>query len=329
MKREIASYAFVFALGFFMGTAHASTANVSLLVPPDRSLVEKRSISIVARAKESAIDAVQLSVSGKKDPTLLKPVNGVVCYGDIILSHGENRITIAGLKRGTVVEQETIVVSFPGYAVSRYGAASPGFKKYVFHAAAPESQCRPCHSMEFAEPKEPSSLGKSPCIGCHGKMLADYRFVHGPAASWACTTCHQRKATVEGTSALQGDEKSCSECHAETMDGWKTKKYQHGPTEAGLCIVCHNPHGSNFPYFVRMNTGHLCNSCHEKKILQPHVITGFTWNGHPLKVDAENARLGMTISCASCHNPHAGNNPRFLIGYDGSLTDFCRRCHKF
>ncbi|HEX9023317.1 MAG TPA: cytochrome c3 family protein [Geobacteraceae bacterium] len=328
MKRLISSHAIAGMLLLSAGPACGSTTGLSLLAPPERSFVERGTISVVASVNGHETDEIRMTVNGSRQPPH-RGAGGIVCYGGVRLSSGENRITIAALKSGKVIDEKTIRVFSGDECAPGYGAALPGFKRYVFHTADMEKRCDRCHQMDYGERGSSSSPGKSPCFGCHGKMLDGLRFVHGPSAVWACNTCHRRETGGPMSGALRSDGQSCVECHAESIEEWEKRKFRHGPTEAGMCVVCHNPHGSDLPFFIRMKPGRLCNSCHEMQALQPHVISGFTRNGHPLEVDAGKARLGMAISCASCHNPHAGDSPRFLIGYEGSLSSFCMRCHKF
>ena len=118
-----------------------------------------------------------------------------------------------------------------------------------------------------------------------------------------------------------------SVCHTEKLTEWQSEKFGHGPTMAGKCAFCHNPHASDEKYFLRKSTSDLCGYCHEDKLKNPHIVAEiFSNKGHPVKlIKGKTGRLD--VSCASCHNPHAANNVYFIRGYKESKMDLCPKCH--
>lgn len=304
--------------------ALSGEADLLVLTPHDKAVVGGRTISLVAKLPSGLFDQLEVTLNGSK---LLLPASGkaILCHNGLDLAEGINRISVVGLKGGKPLEQRTLEVFFK--PVFPGNQEPDGFSRYVFHTDANEQPCSSCHSADFEDASSfPGAPQESPCFKCHKKMLGGLKFVHPPSAAWACYMCHRRKSADSGTSALEGNSQACRICHAETLTSWKRQKFRHGPTDAGLCFLCHSPHGSGFRYFLRKDTVNLCTTCHERGTLQPHIISG---QGHPLQVDEKHATMNMTITCASCHSPHAGNNPRVLRGYRGSLTTFCLRCHKF
>ena len=156
--------------------------------------------------------------------------------------------------------------------------------------------------------------------------MANYRFVHGPAAVWSCTACHETRGSGRKLSVRQPDEKVCLPCHE---NDWSKKKYLHGPTAAGNCTACHNPHASNENYFLRLNTADLCVACHDDIASKPHVISGFSGvAGHPVRKSPDPFNPGSDFTCASCHNPHATDFPFMLSGDSSSMFQYCQSCHK-
>lgn len=310
--------------------ACASASNLSILIPPDKSCVDIQPITLVVRGGKSTLDDLQVTVNGKKqDLPPRSPDSDTACYNGIGLSRGKNQISVTGLKEGKVVEERRITV----YSKSNFswGYMPPEYKRYFFHVTDNEKRCAPCHQTDFRKIAEnPGKPEQSPCFSCHRKIMTGYKFVHGPAGVWSCTMCHAvdiKKDLKE--SVMKAGNESCSACHGEALVDWQAKKYLHSPVTAGTCALCHNVHASNEQYFLRVNAGDLCISCHEDILSKPHAITGFSRRGHPIRVSSDSSKLGRGITCASCHNPHAGDGPKFLKNYKGTLTGFCVTCHKF
>jgi len=71
-----------------------------------------------------------------------------------------------------------------------------------------------------------------------------------------------------------------------------------------LCITCHNPHKSSFPYLLRGPQTELCLSCHQN-----------------LSFDS----LCKNTECGNCHQLHNNSN-RFFINYK-NMINTCLNCH--
>jgi predicted CXXCH cytochrome family protein len=119
----------------------------------------------------------------------------------------------------------------------------------------------------------------------------------------------------------------CLGCHKkELFQG----KVVHAPVESGKCQVCHNPHDSANVALLKMEPAALCLDCHSEINKGPHVIAGFSRNGHPLgnekKVAQDPLHPGKKFYCNSCHEPHRSERPklnRFPLGMESCMT-----CHK-
>ena len=309
--------------------AEAVFGNLAVVVPPDKAITESELISIVVRLAGNAVDQLQISVNNRKQPLTARPYNQhYACKDGIQLSYGLNKIKVVGLKDGKKVEEVNTQVFYRTELAQTSSGVPPGFKQYSFHVGSNEKTCTPCHQLEFnkSDAKTPSGE-QSPCFTCHKKLLTNYIFVHGPAAVWSCLTCHEGKSRNPKLAVLKPDGKVCVNCHEYS---WENKKYQHGPTAAGSCTTCHNPHASNNANFLRLSPGDLCVACHEDVLSRPHILTGFSGNGHPVRKYPDPFNPGREFNCVSCHNPHGGNSQRFLNGYDNSMEmqDFCMTCHK-
>lgn len=87
--------------------------------------------------------------------------------------------------------------------------------------------------------------------------------------------------------------------------------YIHGPLAAGVCTICHSPHGTNEKYMLRLPQGQMCLLCHQ----QVRELTYFA-NQHKLFEEGQ---------CSGCHDPHSSTNPNFFLR--GSGNELCFLCH--
>ncbi len=328
------SLSFVLSLLLMLASAGvcAADGDLAIVSPPDRSVLGSRQISVVVRPGSAAIDELVFTVN-KRKPLLRKKSSDrpVICTAGIQLAPGENRIRVVGLKAGKDVASREIRVF---YSMELSEAAPPpgDFGGYIFHDGDHEEPCRPCHRLDFRGTEDnPRTPADSPCYTCHRSIITAYKFAHGPSAVWSCTACHAAQPKGADGSRLKADGTSCTICHEDSINLWKSMKHQHGPTAAGKCITCHNPHASDQANFLRLETVDLCASCHEEILSRPHVVST-RLGGHPLHISPDPFKPNRDFTCASCHNPHAGESPVFLTNYKSTMTglsDFCRTCHLF
>lgn len=303
--------------------------NFIVITPPDNSFVESGSISVVLAPPKDGLDEVRISVN-KSDYSLKRSADkGYVCCEGIDLARGMNQLRIGVLKRGEVIAERNLTVFFRSDLSPKAYSAPSGFKRHVFHLPENEKTCAPCHPMKVSRVDEnPPTPQQSGCFTCHKKITAG-KFVHSPAGEWSCGTCHNGKP-MKGGSALAADGTSCSGCHKDNLAKWNNKEFRHGPSDAGHCTACHNPHASDQPSFLHLNATDICVSCHEEIMTKPHVTASVsTKEGHPVKISPDPLRPGRDFTCASCHNPHAGDAPNFLNNYTASMSihRFCLSCH--
>jgi predicted CXXCH cytochrome family protein len=111
---------------------------------------------------------------------------------------------------------------------------------------------------------------------------------HGPYAAKLCDACHLRAAT---NALVAPGEQLCFRCHELGMD----KKYVHGPLASGGCLVCHDPHRSQYRYLlVSDNTG-FCFHCHETSALEQGT-----------------AHENVEEKCTICHDAHKSDKKYLL-----------------
>ena len=118
---------------------------------------------------------------------------------------------------------------------------------------------------------------------------------------------------------------TCLSCHQGMLDG----AFRHGPTEAGYCNLCHDPHASPNPAWLRKPAWDLCVTCHAEMAEGKHVVAGFvSGKTHPTKGRSDPARPGRELSCASCHNAHSGKSRSLFVYGVKERHDLCVQCHK-
>lgn len=205
----------------------------------------------------------------------------------------------------------------------------------------------------------PDDIKSENCLTCHPDKK-EGKAVH-TAVGMGCENCHQATSEKdkEKTSITLIAEGGglCAMCHKASRG-----PVQHGPYKAGQCLVCHEPHASNFPKQTRAETNTLCMSCHGSN--RPDVkvnadaktvslLGGRTFDlasyekapkigaehsdksaaptvSHPVtgkdprKPDAE-------LSCISCHDPHGSQAGKLLRNPTESRNqaeNLCLSCHR-
>lgn len=186
----------------------------------------------------------------------------------------------------------------------------------------------------------PDAIKSENCLTCHPDKK-EGKAVH-TAVGMGCENCHQATSEKdkEKTSITLIAEGGglCAVCHKASRG-----PVQHGPYKAGQCLVCHEPHASNFPKQTRAETTTLCMSCHGSsrpdvkvnadaktvfllggRILDlasyekaPKVGVGHSKestppvSSHPV-VGRDPRKHDVELNCLSCHDPHASGAEHLL-----------------
>jgi len=193
---------------------------------------------------------------------------------------------------------------------------------YLFHRNdVVPSACALCHDDNLpADARlDVKTLAKnadfSPvCYSCHRRLTTENKWLHGPAASVACLTCHRSGNGNRKITTLVGRvDDACFSCHINKRK-WTKNAYVHGPAATGDCTVCHDPHGGDFPYMLWADAKiDICIACHtDKKSLKGNTA-GFKEHG-----------IIPGNGCSACHSPHASDY-RFQLS--GAINDVCVACH--
>ena len=135
-------------------------------------------------------------------------------------------------------------------------------------------------------------------------------FLHMPTdEKMDCQNCHKLDTTPVTYQRMNVMGASCQTdmCHGDMGKD----KYVHGPVGAGVCISCHNPHGSLEKRSVSRSGLSLCLVCHENKEneLQQENVHGII----------------SSSGCIDCHDPHESPNKFQLTA--STTSELCFACH--
>ena len=195
---------------------------------------------------------------------------------------------------------------------------------------------------------EPKDVKPETCLTCHPEKKQG-QFVH-TAVRMGCPECHHivtgKNQTTITLFARGGN--LCAKCHEARLD-----PVLHGPYKNGQCLVCHEPHASNFKAQIRADVNSLCLECHAprpnagstvslfslqtitraefeaapKIDLDPSLRFGHPRPAHPVAGVADPLHAGEKISCLSCHASHASTLPHLLLSANGAES-VCDACHR-
>ena len=174
--------------------------------------------------------------------------------------------------------------------------------------------CNTCHKMESLG-QQKKKIGwvvekSEVCFKCHGdkKPLVGYdKSMHPPVFNGDCIQCHSPHLKLEKAQLLLPKEKLCYKCHESFAK--KAEEFKGGsihlPVEESDCLVCHNPHKSEFNALLESRLNTLCFECHYEKTSN--------YNGKTLIYYHEPPTEDL---CTVCHDPHWSKNKSLLKDKD-------------
>lgn len=212
-------------------------------------------------------------------------------------------------------------------------------KKYV-HGPVAVGGCSVCHNPHTSDfPKLLKATGNDVCYACHTDKVEAFqgkKFIHKPVKE-SCIKCHDPHAgDYEFNFAKSGLEGLCFECHADKKEYLEKITVKHGGLETEKrCIVCHDPHVSNYVKQLVAQPVDLCNSCHDREYVKGNYKVINT------KELLENNKIHhgpiKEKDCSACHNTHGSKNFRmlrayfpqvFYSGYNVENYAVCFMCHE-
>ncbi|MHB8845435.1 MAG: cytochrome c3 family protein [Nitrospirota bacterium] len=119
-------------------------------------------------------------------------------------------------------------------------------------------------------------------------------------------------------------QETCTTCHPGMLKG----AFKHGPAAAGTCTLCHDPHASNYFWWVRAPSWKLCTTCHDEKKTTGHLVASVRGKvSHPTRGRVDPLRPERMLACISCHEPHS-SPVKELLAYEIRETyQICGFCH--
>ena len=342
MRITFISYAFAFLFVCSL-TAEGGQNVVFVHYPDDMAVMEFNLLSISLSLAQGSADLLEIEINNKNKAIIVQP-RKFECLS-VPLELGINEINIRAKKEDRSVDDVVLVVFRRSDLVGKYKKPTAGFQKAYFHMKD-RPQCVACHHVLKPTEADNKTINietyaaelsknkanvpsESTCYSCHRGMTS-YPFVHGPNFVWSCLTCHDSQAEPKYSVKYPVPE-LCYKCHVEQKQKRSGKKSYHAPYLTDKCVICHNPHASENPHSLVEPTWLLCVSCHTDKGDGRHIIAGYFYGSrhrrHPTHGVLDPSRKGQELTCASCHNPHASDSPKFVTLYVRRRFDLCIKCH--
>ena len=327
MTRSKLTQLIIFTLMFLCLLSSSSALALTIAFPPNESFVEHEAVNMILQMEKNALDTVKVKVNDYQyPPMIINSGTENLCFG-IILPPGINKIQVEGFLDEKKIISQDLQLFYLLKLSKDFNKPPNDFRKYIFHTPENEKDCNDCHKMEIDKGDlTPETPEDSPCYKCHNNKISS-SVQHDPAAEWTCFECHQSEKGASKYSVPEPIVEICNQCHDQYSE-WSAMKEMHGPVAVGQCLLCHDPHGSDWPAFTRIHTTDLCNNCHTGKTSGNHVLAGFFGKGHPTRGVPHPTEDGKEFTCAGCHDPHASNFKKMLRQDHRKMTIYCNDCHK-
>jgi predicted CXXCH cytochrome family protein len=242
---------------------------------------------------------------------------------------------------------------------------SPKLMARFMHPPFEAKSCDMCHApAKDGKVVLTQTDVKSLCVTCHddkAKLIETAKVPH-PGAMGDCTDCHSPHASNQPGLPKTDAVSICLGCHTE-IDDLSKKAVHHQPVFSQGCATCHTPHGGDIDHLLRAKGNALCLECHgpdtaPQRDAAEHLLTIFNGAvklpedyfkknkvpilplryglGHPVEdhpvsdvMDPTNQnKVKTSLSCLSCHQPHASAQADLLVKDQQNNTEFCDNCHK-
>jgi predicted CXXCH cytochrome family protein len=164
---------------------------------------------------------------------------------------------------------------------------------------------KPAKPIPAVKPHDP--LGGKECSDCHRRVVPS-KVNCLLAKKDLCEFCHQVPAEGGIARLVETPEPLCFKCHKKDQ---YTGKFVHGPSAAGACIACHDPHGGNVPGMLRILGRPMCLECHKDMSAQ--------------FANAKFRHKAAATECTDCHSPHMSEQ-RYML--TSAAPGLCGKCHE-
>jgi len=241
---------------------------------------------------------------------------------------------------------------------------SPKLMQAFLHNPFESKSCDTCHQpAKDGKVVLTAATAKEVCVTCHSDKAEQIEKakVQHPGAAGDCTDCHDPHAGRSPGFPKPDSVSVCLGCHNDQAEQGK-KVHAHQPAFEQGCATCHDPHGNSNEHLLRVaKVNTLCLECHgpdakPKKLESEHLVAIFDGTvklpedyfrkvpiiplkfgaGHPVErhpvsdlVDPNNpSKVLKTMTCLTCHQPHASAQPDLLVKDQANNQAFCKSCHK-
>jgi len=246
----------IIAISTILASQNTSFAKpyLEILTPPELCSTNSNHVFIIGKTNAQLI---KIKINNKNQSEVIVKDSIFHYYAEF--GYGLNEILITPIISGqTISDSNTVsidILSSPNIAKKFENI----FKDYKFHNFQPNNGCINCHSYECEDPQLLDT--SKPCYNCHGRLKQQFE-EHIKDGERTCVICHKLKQDL--TLIKPGDsmnENPCFYCHKDKI-GKFAQEFIHGPVAGGSCVICHNPHGSEFERNLRSSEIILCASCH-------------------------------------------------------------------
>ena len=211
--------------------------------------------------------------------------------------------------------------------------------KYI-HGPVTVGGCTMCHNPHEADFSNLlSASGNDACFQCHTDKVEAFRgkkFFHKPVKE-KCINCHSpHSGDYQYNLSRDGSGDLCFECHKDKKAWISRVKVKHGGLDTERkCLMCHDPHVSDYVKQLVREPVESCMMCHDRTLNSPkgkianmreYLLENKTFHG-PIKQN----------DCSGCHNAHGSDNfrilrkyiaPVFYAPFDPKNYDLCFNCHE-
>lgn len=232
--------------------------------------------------------------------------------------HGGRKQNLSKIHLGYPVAGQNCIICHDAHATNNDHILLPDA-----HVPMQSMMCDFCHTgPSNAEPFGLVKTAGELCGDCHGDTISAFKAkknIHVPVQGGMCISCHTPHATKEEKLQLGKQKEYCLKCHTEIKAAIENKdNYIHDALVKGECTDCHDPHSSDSDKLLKSkDASKVCYKCHTQ--MEKHT--------HPVGPNYLDPRTNESLTCISCHDPHASKYEYVL--HKDKNRELCVQCHDF